>query len=197
MSMDDYLAAPMISDPLRYPDCCVITDGAGAFVMTSAERARDCPKRPVFVRGVGFAAGAVTAENLFTQGPRLLALPGAREARDAAERAAGVSLADADFAELYDCFTITSLLQLEDLGFCKKGEGAHMVAEGHTKLDGSLPVNTHGGLLSYSYRLSIEHVIEAVRQLRGEAGDVQIPDAELGFVTGVTSPDFSVMVMSR
>ena len=197
MSMDDYLAAPMISDPLRYPDCCVITDGAGAFVMTSAERARDCPKRPVFVRGVGFAAGAVTAENLFTQGPRLLALPGAREAREAAEHASGVSLADADFAELYDCFTITSLLQLEDLGFCKKGEGAHMVAEGHTRLDGSLPVNTHGGLLSYSYRLSIEHVIEAVRQLRGEAGEVQIPDAELGFVTGVTSPDFSVMVMSR
>jgi acetyl-CoA acetyltransferase len=128
---------------------------------------------------------------------RGITLAFARVRDEVRERASGISLNEVDFAEIYDCFTITYLLQLEDLGFCKKGEAAQMIAEGHTRLDGSLPINTHGGLLSYSYRLSIEHVIEAVRQLRGEAGAVQVPDAEAGFVTGVTSPDFSVLVLSR
>jgi acetyl-CoA acetyltransferase len=98
---------------------------------------------------------------------------------------------------MYDCFTPGCLLQLEDLGFCGKGEAGHMVAAGHTALGGRLPVNTHGGLLSYSYRLSVEHVIEAVRQLRGEAGAVQVADAEMGFVTGESFPDFSVLVLSK
>ena len=196
MSLDDYLAAPVISDPLRFPDCCVISDGAGAFVMTSAERAQDCRKRPVYVRGVGFSSEGAP-ENLFSQGERLMELPGAMAARRQAERMAGVSLEEADFGEMYDCFTIELLLQMEDLGLCGRGEAARMVADGHTRLGGTLPINTHGGLLSYSYRLGIEHVIEAVRQLRGEAGAVQVRNAEVGFVTGVTSPDFSVMVLSR
>lgn len=196
LSIDDYLASPIISTPLRFADCCLISDGAGAFVMTSAERARDCPKRPVYVRGVGFASEG-SPENLFTQGHHLMEMPGARQARQAAEREAGFSLNEADFGELYDCFTIECLMQMEDLGLCEKGEAGHMVAEGQTRLGGRLPLNTHGGLLSYSYRLCVEHVIEAVRQLRGEAGAVQVADAETGFVTGVTSPDFSVLALSR
>lgn len=196
MSLDDYLAAPMISDPLRIPDCCLISDGAAAFVMTSKERARDCRKPPVRVLGTGFSSRG-NPDDLFSQGSELMITPGAREARASAERASGVSLSDADFAELYDCFTPACLLQLEDLGLCGKGEAGAMVAEGHTSLEGRLPVNTHGGLLSYSYRLAVEHVVEAVRQLRGEAGGVQVADAELGFVTGESFPDFSVLVLAR
>jgi acetyl-CoA acetyltransferase len=197
LSIGDYLSSPLVSDPLRYPDCCLITDGAAAFVMTSAERARDCRKRPVYVNGVGFAAPGRTPDGLFSQGMDLLRTPGAREARVAAERNADLSLDDADFCELYDCFTMACLLQMEDLGLCAPGEAGAMVAEGHTRIGGRIPVNTHGGLLSYSYLLAIEHVVEAVRQLRGEAGDVQIKDAELGFVTGETFPDYSLLVLSR
>lgn len=196
LSMEDYLAAPRVADPLRNPDCCLISDGAGAFVMTAADRARDCRQPPVFVRGVGFASRGIP-DNLFTQGDELLTTPGAREAWDQARKATGISMSDVDFAELYDCFTPACLLQLEDLGMCKKGEAGHFIAEGNTNLTGKLPVNTHGGLLSYSYRLAVEHVIEAVRQLRGQAGAVQVKDAELGIVTGESFPDFSVLVLSK
>jgi acetyl-CoA acetyltransferase len=196
MTLESYLGAPMVSDPLRIPDCCLISDGAGAFVMTSMERARDCRKRPVRILGTGFSSKG-NPDDLFSQGDRLLVTPGAAEARAQAERAAGVSLREADFGELYDCFTPACLLQIEDLGLCGKGEAGAMVAEGHTSLSGRLPLNTHGGLLSYSYRLSVEHVVEAVRQLRGEAGAVQVADAELGFVTGESFPDFSVLVLAR
>jgi acetyl-CoA acetyltransferase len=196
LSLESYLASPMVSEPLRAPDCCLISDGAGAFVMTAAERARDARKRPVLVRGVGFASQG-NPDDLFTQGDRLLVTPGAAEAAAIAERAAGVGLSQADFGELYDCFTPACLLQIEDLGLCGKGEAGAMVAEGHTRLDGRIPLNTHGGLLSYSYRLAVEHVVEAVRQLRGEAGAVQVEGAEVGFVTGESFPDFSVLVLSR
>jgi acetyl-CoA acetyltransferase len=196
MTLESYLASPMISDPLRIPDCCLISDGAGAFVMTSMDRARDCRKPPVRVLGTGFASRG-NPDDLFSQGHELLITPGAAQARENAERAAGVSIKDADFGELYDCFTPACLLQIEDLGLCGKGEAGAMVAEGHTSLSGRMPLNTHGGLLSYSYRLSVEHVVEAVRQLRGEAGGVQVKDAELGFVTGESFPDFSVLVLGR
>jgi acetyl-CoA acetyltransferase len=196
MTLESYLASPMISDPLRIPDCCLISDGAGAFVMTSMDRARDCRKPPVRVLGTGFASRG-NPDDLFSQGHELLVTPGAAKARENAERAAGVSIKDADFGELYDCFTPACLLQIEDLGLCGKGEAGAMVAEGHTSLSGRMPLNTHGGLLSYSYRLSVEHVVEAVRQLRGEAGGVQVKDAELGFVTGESFPDFSVLVLGR
>lgn len=196
MTMESYLASPMVSDPLRVPDCCLISDGAGAFVMTSVERARDCRQRPIHVLGTGFSSKG-NPDDLFSQGDHLLVTPGASEARIQAERASGVSLKDADFGELYDCFTPACLLQIEDLGLCAKGEAGAMVAEGHTSLTGRLPINTHGGLLSYSYRLSVEHVVEAVRQLRGEAGAVQVAGAETGFVTGESFPDFSVLVLAR
>jgi acetyl-CoA acetyltransferase len=197
MTMADYLDAPMVSDPLRYPDCCLISDGAAAFVMTGGERARDCAKRPVYVRGVAFASEGLNGDDMFTQRPDLLTLPSVAAARRQVERDSGLSLEDVDFAELYDCFTVSCLMQLEDLGFCKKGEGGDFALAGHTRLDGELPVNTHGGLLSYSYRLAVEHVTEAVRQLRGEAGAVQLEDPELGIVTGLTVPDFALLLLGR
>jgi acetyl-CoA acetyltransferase len=127
----------------------------------------------------------------------MMRIPGARQAADKALRQAGVTLADVDFAEVYDCFTISCLLQLEEIGFCKRGEGADFIREKGIGIDGGLPVNTHGGLLSHSYLLGVEHVIEAVRQLRGEAGRAQVRDAQIGLVGGLSNPDYGVMILGR
>lgn len=197
LSMDDYVSAPLISDPLRYPDCCLISDGAAAFVMTAAARAVDAPRPPVYVKGVGFGSDHLTGDDVFTQKPQMLTLPGVQAAREQVERAAGMSVTEVDFAELYDCFTISCLMQLEDLGLCSRGEGGAFVASGNTRLTGSMPVNTHGGMLSYSYLLGAEHVIEAVRQLRGEAGDNQVTGVEHGLVSGLSVPDYGLLLLGR
>jgi acetyl-CoA acetyltransferase len=195
LTLEDYYRSPLVADPLRVPDCCLITDGAGAFVMTSAERARDCPHPAVHVMGAGYAAGAISADAVFTQSPEMLIIPGAAEASMRARKMAGISLQDIDFAEIYDCFTISCLLQIEDLGFCRKGEGGPFIEGGNTKLKGKIPINTHGGLLSYSYRLGIEHVIEAVRQLRGQAGAAQVDNAQTGLVGGYFPPEYGVLIL--
>lgn len=197
MTMDDYLASPFIADPLRYPDCCLISDGAAAYVMTTADRAADAPRPPVFVRGAAMVAEGCDSDDVFTQKNELLVLPSVATARREVERQAGISLANVDFAELYDCFTISCLMQIEDLGFCGKGEAGDFALEGNITRGGQLPVNTHGGLLAYSYLLAAEHVIEAVRQLRGEAGAVQLDGPELGIVTGLTSPDYGLLLLGR
>ncbi|MBT3332884.1 MAG: thiolase family protein [Rhodospirillaceae bacterium] len=195
LSMEDYLSSKLISDPLRVPDCCQITDGAGAFVMTSGRRARDCRKRPVYAKGVGFGSVPITGDAVFTQNPELLVIPGAKAAAGDAFTMAGVGANDIDFAEIYDCFTISCLMQLEDMGLCEKGEAGAFFEAGEAGLGGKMPVNTHGGLLSYSYRLGIEHLVEAVRQLRGEAGAAQLVGAEMGLVSGLATPDFGVLVL--
>lgn len=197
LSIEDYLAADPIADPLRIPDCCLITDGAGAFVMTSRERARDCRRPPVRVAGAGFVSIPVTGDSVFTQDPNLLTTPGARVATDQALAMAGIERRDIDFLEIYDCFTISVLMQLEDMGFCEKGEAGAFFEAGRAALDGELPVNTHGGFLSYSYRLGIEHVVEAVRQLRGEAGANQVVDAQIGAIGGFSLPDYGVLILGR
>jgi acetyl-CoA acetyltransferase len=196
LSIDDYLTAPIVADPLRIPDCCLITDGAGAFVMTSRERARDCRKPPVPVAGVGFQSIPVSGDSIFTQDPNLLTTPAARAAADQALNMAGITRCEIDFVELYDCFTISVLMQLEDMGFCEKGEAGAFFEAGRAAIGSDLPVNTHGGFLSYSYRLGIEHVIEAVRQLRGEAGANQVANARFGAVGGFSLPDYGVLILS-
>jgi acetyl-CoA acetyltransferase len=197
LSMDDYLGSPLIADPLRYADCCLISDGAAAYVMTTADRAVDAPKAPVYVRGVSMVAEGCDSADVFTQKDDLLTLPSVAAARLEVEKQAGLSLSDIDFAELYDCFTISCLMQIEDLGFCEKGEAGDFVLEGNIARGGRLPVNTHGGLLAYSYLLAAEHVNEAVRQLRGEAGAVQLDEPRLGIVTGLTSPDYGLLLLGR
>ncbi|MGA0594604.1 thiolase family protein [Enterovirga sp. CN4-39] len=197
LDRDGYFSSRLVADPLRVPDCCLISDGAGAYVVTSRERARDLRRVPVEVRGVGFASAPVPGDDVFTQPSPLLTTPAATRASDQAQRSAKISLGDVDFAEIYDCFTISCLAQIEDLGFCRKGDGAHFMREQGITIDGRLPVNTHGGLLSYSYRLGIEHVVEAVRQLRGDAGDAQVLGAEIGLVGGFSPPDYGVAILTR
>jgi acetyl-CoA acetyltransferase len=196
LTLEGYLNGRPIADPLTLNDCCVITDGVGAYVMTSDDRADDCAKRPVRVLGAGYAAEAITADDVFSQ-PDLTRFPAVEAAMERALASADVTRDDIDFAEIYDCFSISCLLQLEGLGFCKRGEGGAFVAEGHTALDGKLPVNTHGGFLSYSYRLGIEHVLEAVRQLRGEAGAAQVKEASVGLVTGLSVPEYGALLLGR
>ncbi len=197
MTLESYRAARMIAEPLRVPDCCLISDGVGAFIMTSVERARDLRQPPVKVLGSSFASEAYSGDDIFTQQPEIFRITGAQAACRRALGEAGVQLADVDFAELYDCFTISVLMQLEDLGFCARGESPAFVRERGIGPGGALPVNTHGGLLSHSYLLGVEHMIEAVRQLRGAAGAAQLAKADIGLVGGWSIPDYGVCVLGR
>jgi acetyl-CoA acetyltransferase len=159
-----------------------MTDGGGAVVITSAERARDLRRAPVYVLGSGFSATHLT----ITQMDELSKTGAATSGRRAFEHA-GVTPADIDLAEIYDSFTISVVLALEDLGFCQKGEGGHFVKAGSIGPGGVLPTNTSGGGLSYTHpgALGIFLIIEAVHQLRGECLERQVPDAQLALVHGI------------
>jgi len=195
LPLEDYLASPLVADPLRKVDCCLSNDAAVAYIITSAERARDLAKAPVLVGGVAISSAPVTSAQYFTQNPRYVGTP-ARESSRIALGQAGVTPADVDIAELYDCFTITTILQLEDIGFAGPGEGADFVLDQGIGPGGALPVNTHGGLLAHSYTLAGNHVAEAVRQLRGERGDAQVQGAEVALVTGLGIPDHASLVLT-
>ena len=197
MSYEDYYAARVVSAPLRVPDCCLITDGACAYIVTSLERARDLPQPPVRVLGTGFGSEPISGDDAFTQPGGFLNIPGGRKAAERALADANITLGDVDFAELYDCFTISCLLQLEAIGFCGRGEGPAFIREKGIGIDGGLPINTHGGLLSHSYLLGVEHVLEAVRQLRGQAGAGQVANADIGLVGGLSNPDYGVLLLGK
>ena len=197
MSLESYRAARMIADPLRVPDCCLISDGVGAFIMTSVERARDLRQPVVKVLGSSFASEPWSGDDIFTQQREIFRVTGAEAACQRALREADIMIADVDFAELYDCFTVSVLMQLEDLGFCGRGEAPDLVRERGIGVHGGLPVNTHGGLLSHSYLLGVEHVIEAVRQLRCAAGAAQVGKADIGLVGGWSIPDYGVLLLGK
>ncbi|QGZ96214.1 acetyl-CoA acetyltransferase [Terricaulis silvestris] len=181
LTMETYLASRMVSDPLSVLDCCLVTDGAGALVMTRTDRARDIAAKPVFVLG----AASETTHREIAWMPDLTTT-GAARAGARAYAQAGVKASDIDVAETYDAFTINTILFLEDLGFCPKGEGARFVEGGAIAPGGALPVNTHGGGLSCVHpgMNGIFTLIEAVRQLRGEGGDRQITGAKLALAHG-------------
>ena len=192
-----YYESRLVAEPMRVADCCLISDGVGAFIMTSLERARDLRQPPVKVLASRFASEPFTGDDIFTQQREIVRVTGAHRAMEAALAEAGITRADIDFAELYDCFTISLLVQLEDLGFCARGEAPALVRERGIGVHGGLPVNTHGGLLAHSYLLGVEHVLEAVRQLRGQAGAAQVANAEIGLVGGWSIPDYGVLLLGR
>lgn len=181
ITVDDVLASPMQSSPLHLLDCCLVTDGAGAFVMTSAERARSLRKPPVYVLG----AATCHDHSMISQMPDLTVTPGAVSGPNAF-RNAGVKPGDVDVLMAYDSFTITALLHLEDLGFCAKGEGGAFVEDGRTGPGGLIPMNTNGGGLSYTHpgMYGMFLIVEAARQLRGESGPRQVAGAEIAVAHG-------------
>ena len=181
ITVDDVLSSRMIADPLHKLDCCVISDGGGAFLMTTRERARDLRKPPVFVLG---AAGAQTHWTI-SQMPDFTETAAAQCGPEAFGRA-GVRPEDVDTIQCYDSFTITVLLLLEGMGFCKKGEGGQFVDTGVLRRGGRHPLNTDGGGLSACHpgMRGIFLINEAVRQLRGEAGEAQVPGAEVAVACG-------------
>jgi acetyl-CoA acetyltransferase len=182
LTVADVLNSPPVAEPLHRLDCCLHTDGGGALVMTRASRARDLQQSPVIVLG---AATAHDHGMGISQMPSITDTPGAQSGPLALERA-GVTVADVDVVEIYDSFTITVLLALEDIGFCPKGEGGAFVAEGRLGPGGSLPTNTSGGGLSYAHpgMFGIFLLIEAVRQLRGQCGARQVDNAEIAVAHG-------------
>ena len=181
LTVADVLGARMISYPFTVRDICLVTDGGGAIVMTSPERARSLKKPPVYVLGVG---SAITHANISSMPD--LTVTGALESGRQAYAMAGMKAADIDVLELYDAFTLNTVLFLEDLGFCKKGEGGPFASGGRIAPGGALPVNTNGGGLSYCHpgMYGLFLLIEAVRQLRGECGARQVPEAETAIAHG-------------
>ncbi len=210
ITVEDVMASRRIATPLKLLDCSLISDGGGAFIVTSLERARDLRRRPVRVLGTGQAqsyyhmghlAGGVGLPPSRRDEFNLTSTVQKVAGRDAFAEA-GLTPADIDVAEIYDSFTITALMQFEDLGFCKKGEGGAFVEGGRIELGGALPTNTHGGLLSYAHPGmpgGIFHLIEAVRQLRHDCGPRQVADARVALATSVSAvaSNHSVCILGR
>jgi acetyl-CoA acetyltransferase len=181
ITVEDVMSGPVIADPFTKLHCCIRSDGGGAIVLASEQRARDCAKEPVWILGTGEAVSHTTMSEWmdFTESPCV------RSGQRAFARA-GVTPADVDICELYDAFTSMSLLTLEGLGFCKKGEGGGFVEDGKLRVGGALPTNTDGGGLSHCHpgMRGMFLLVEGVRQLRGEAGARQVEGAEICCVNG-------------
>jgi acetyl-CoA acetyltransferase len=175
------MGAKPIFDPFHLLDCCLESDGSGAFVVSSAAQAKDMPKKPVFISGAAQAKPACSDD--LCNRPDMFEI-GLTKAAPRAFAMAGMKPADMDGAMIYDCFSYVALLELEEAGFCKRGEVGDFVKDGRIALGGKLPINTHGGLLSEAHIAGINHIIEAVHQLRGDCGARQIANAQRIAVTG-------------
>jgi acetyl-CoA acetyltransferase len=181
LTLEDYYASPFVADPYKLLDCCLETDGASAVVVTSAERARSCRWSPIMVAGV--AQGRPDSPDDLCGRADFLAT-GLRKAAPRAFGMAGVTPRDVSAAMIYDCFTFEVIHQLEEAGFCGHGEGGPFVEQGSIELGSVLPTNPHGGLMSEGHVAGMNHIVEAVQQLRGVCGDRQVHNAEVIAVTG-------------
>jgi acetyl-CoA acetyltransferase len=178
MTIEDHQNSRMLADPLRLFDCCPITDGGAAVIVTSAERAKSLRRKPVYISG--FGQSHISKEVPYRKN---LHESGAKRSAEQAYKMAGLSPQDVDVAQIYDCYTITALMTLEEYGFCKKGEGGAFVENGRIEIGGELPVNTAGGLLSETGMPGMQLIVEGVRQLRGECGERQVNDANVCIVS--------------
>jgi acetyl-CoA acetyltransferase len=176
LTIDEVQAGRMMADPFTKFHCCIRSDGGGAVVLASEDRARDCAKKPVWILGSGQTGSHITMSEWddFTESPCV-------RSGEKAFGTAGVTPDDIDLCQLYDSYTYTVLATLEGLGFCKKGEGGPFVADGKLRLGGALPTNTDGGGLSACHPglRGIFLLVEGARQLRGECGPRQVPNAQL------------------
>lgn len=180
ITIDEVMNSKQIADPLKILDCCLISDAGGAFIVTSAERARDLKSKPAYLAGI---AEYHTHEHIMCA-PSLTEF-GAKVTGEAAYRMAGLGPQDIDVAQLYDCFSIVPLIELEEMGFCAPGEGGAFFEAGHARIGGKLPINTHGGMLSHAHAGAaggLFGIVEAVRQLRGGLGARQVEGAEVALV---------------
>jgi acetyl-CoA acetyltransferase len=180
LTMEEYLSSRYIAEPLRLFDCCLVSNGGIAVVITSAERARNLRQPPVYILGMGQAAPGGSGRSDREPG----IYTGAQQAGQIALRMAGVELGDIAICEIYDCYTYTVLVTLEDYGFCAKGEGGAFVADGKLGPGGSLPTNTGGGELSAYYMWGFTPLSEGIVQARGQAGERQVEKNELILVSG-------------
>jgi acetyl-CoA acetyltransferase len=181
LDIETVLKARMISDPFTQYDCCQVTDGGAAYIMTRSDRARDLKKKPIHILSNETAVWHKSVANM-----RDLTVTPSQESGPKALASAGVAIKDIDVVQIYDAFSINTILALEDLGFCPKGEGGRFVEDGAIAPGGQLPVNTNGGGLScvHPNMYGAFATIEAVRQLRGEAGDRQVKGAETALING-------------
>lgn len=184
ITVEDVLKSAPVTSPLKLLDCSPITDGAACLILAPADRAKEFTDDPILVAGTGQASDTISLHNRST----LTGLRATVEASRVAYKMAGVGPEDIDFAEVHDCFTIAELMAIEDLGFCKKGEGGRMTEEGETEIGGKVAVNPSGGLKGKGHPIGatgIAQAVEAVQQLRGSAGKRQVSGAEVGLIHNV------------
>lgn len=196
MDLEAYRKSPMIATPLRVADCCLTTDGGGAYIVSAVERARDMPHPVVTMQGVGLGFNNWPHGVLFTQKPSTFEFPGMLSAKRAYAMA-GCDPKDLDLAQIYDGFTISAIVQTEMLGLCDRGEGARFYYAGHALPGGRMPVNTSGGHMSGGYVPGMNLLIEAVRQLRGGEGARQVVNARLCAIAGLGGNSHSTTILAR
>ncbi len=184
ITVESVLNSPPVTLPLKLLDCSPITDGAACVILAPAEKARKFNDTPILIAGTGQASDHISLHSR----PSLTSLRATMEATKTAYKMAGVGADDIDLAEVHDCFTIAEIMAIEDLGFCKKGEGGKTTQEGETAIGGRIPINTSGGLKGKGHPVGatgIAQAVEIVQQLRGEAGKRQVPGAEIGMAHNV------------
>jgi acetyl-CoA C-acetyltransferase len=186
---DTVLKAPLVYSPLGVFDCCPTTDGAAAAVVCRAEQAHSFRADPIYVRGIGLAVAS--GQPYYKPSFDYLGFPATQAAARSAYEQAGVRPTDIDFAEVHDCFTITEIINYEDLGFCRRGEGGRFVEEGRASLGGERPVNVSGGLKSFGHPIGatgMRMIYELTQQLQGRAGERQVENARLGLAHNLGGP---------